>query len=828
MRYLLCLLWVLCVAGRGVAQAQPASLSQPPVDAGIEGTWSPLPNEAGRDGQTPQGAWNNKADGKELSFILEAGQTGTWQATRAEPLPEGNWTLDLVLTAPPYSANFQLLVGPRLPQGRRAPGSWSLDIEPRSSENGVRLYTYGNGIEGNMGQMSNGTTHWLRLTYDSAARRLQAWINGRPFRGSATGLALVREPITIKAVAASRRQEPHKLTLHLFRVHPALPPVLPISKGLAFKGWQRAKPSAEIVVPPELILQLETLSQTADVEAEGRAGALAALLLAEWATKRQVSAERWKNTADFAEKSLDINLKALSVLTPIAAACANDKEREQTQRWTRVFFDGLTGESQKQAEEQVMLLRMALCDPSRAATQFLKGNMSHRAVFTLVEDLKSSDPMLAQALYQSVDTNLGWILPELQQVAPLQAKIIVERLLAGQTLRGSGTLPTYELTLAAYRMANHDLPLAVALLERLPPGSSRTDTLRLVSEALQFTTASKMPAAQKENWEAALRKMLALWQPSEGDDSPVPLLAQLAAWQIASGQKEAAQSTLREASGKIGKLPHTHFRDTWAIARAAFFNGQLPEAQEWWDKTKTLLAKREINVGGFSGQPPAANLVRDLLRAGQRDSALKLLRDLPVNSETHIAWELLLRAIVRDEPSQLGAFFAALPASTPDYRRPEMARTAVRRLALSDIGAARALAAQLAAQMPEAARPEFEKSLGLPDEKALSDEISNTLKSLRPGAALFADNSVLDRAARLPLKEVAALEPLFSAHRSIYAQLCLYSIANAAGLNSDSLWLRFRDAESQSGWSSPWGAGNLESAIRVDQRNRREAEYLLR
>lgn len=116
----------------------------------------------------------------------------------------------------------------------------------------------------------------------------------------------------------------------------------------------------------------------------------------------------------------------------------------------------------------------------------------------------------------------------------------------------------------------------------------------------------------------------------------------------------------------------------------------------------------------------------------------------------------------------------------------------------------------------------------MPDDKALSDEISNALKNLRPGAALFADNSVLDCDARLPLKEVAALEPLFNAHRSIYAQLCIYAIANTAGLSNDPLWLRFRDAESQLGWSSPWGAGNLESAIRVDQRNRREAEYLLR
>lgn len=786
-------------------------MAQPPAEAGVEGTWSPLPNQPGRDGKAPTGAWIASADHKALTSVVEPLQTGVWPVARAEPLPEGDWTLDMALTTPAYSgANFLLQVGSRAANGSETAGLWTVQVEP-GGEAGVRVYTFGKGIEGNMGQTSTGTTHWLRFTYEAKARRLLGWINGKALRGTAEGLALAREPVRCSITTHTPDQQAPKFTLSVFRVRPGLPAVAPPAVGAAFKGWQRRKPLEQLVIPAELSAQLGALAAAPDVEPEGRADALAALLIGDWATRGQVSADHWNLASQFVEKSLDVNVQALSVLTPLAAACADDKQREQTRKWTRLFFDALLLEPQRRSEEEAMLVRMALCDPAQSAAQLLKRTVPIRAAFSIADDLKSSDPALSLALYQSLNASSAWLLPELRAVAPLQAQDVVNHLLAGQAADNQGQgRALRDLSFAAYRMANADLPLAVKLLERIENAQSRASTLRFMSESLRFAPGI-VPDPQAE---AALRKMVALWQPSERDDSAVPLLAQIAAWQLASGQKDAAQNTLHEAAAKIGKLPETRFRDTWAIARLAS-GWQLPDAASWLETARSAATSREAN--GYGEQAPLTVMTRDLLSDGQRDRALELLRGLPVGTEASSAWQTLLRATLREEPTRLSALLAAMPEG---YRRSEQVLMVARLLSRSDPAAARALLVQL----PAEARERAEKSLPPSDAKSLGDELSVALKSLRPGAPLPSGNSVFARIERLPLAELAALEPAFAANRTVYARLCLNAIVRAAGLSQDPIWQRFLDAEDQGGWNTPWGVDALEYAVRAEQQNRRERD----
>jgi hypothetical protein len=582
---------------------------------------------------------------------------------------------------------------------------------------------------------------------------------------------------------------------------------------MAYRGWRRASPR-QALVPAEFITKLEAMAQGTD-EPETKGIALAALVVAEWMAQGEANGAQWQRATNFVEKSLEVDRRALSFLTPIAAASADEKGREQARRWARIFFDGSPENLENDSTEQADLIRMSACDPARATTLLLKRGVPFHMAFLLANDLKESDPALALALYGNLNANAAWLLPELQRVAPLHANMIIERLLDGQAAHGQSSAGR-DLTFAAYRLASHDLPLAVALLERIDKPLARAETLRFMGESLRLAPVAK-PDPQSE---AALRRMIELWQPSENDDSPVPLWVQLAAWQAAAGQKDAAQETLRQAAEKSGKLPQTRFRDTWAIARVAV-QGQLPDAALWWDKAKELVSDPELNpYGAYGEQAPVAVITRDLLRESgfkaSRERLLELLRGLPPRADAQSSWQALLEAALREDPSQVAALLEAMP----EEQRAQVARIVARRLMFKDALAARAFVEQLPPPLAASLRPSLETS-PLGAEKSLTEDLSALLKNMRPGVRpAWSGDSVLGRAGRLSFKELADLEPVFVAHRGIYARLCLGAVISAVGLQEEPVWQRFRDAESDRGWSIPWGVSSLADAVRSERDNR--------
>lgn len=785
----------------------------------ITGTWQPVPAQ----GQTA--TWEVLPD--RLRLDIPAGSAGDCSIACSEPVPDGDWTMDLwmVLHCPGsyYSANTTVSVGEKGkgPYLAIRLGMRKNDAEFTATYGDARGSSYSIARDYHI-RAGAGPIAWLRISYSKQTGRIKVRVNGQ-LATTSNAAAIVPPATPILHFKKNAVEAPSAFEVVSYQVTPGAEPDA-YSTGAAYAGWQESLGSEGLRSVPDLADRLQKMYEDPRLTPAGRAYVLASSVLAEKASAGKVGVETWKQVADFVQANGQKDPISLLCILPIAAACADEAQRAEVRSWSSICAELPIPAWRDIADKHRSLQRVSLVDPVLTADVTLYANrkLHLRLTRSLVAQLSKTDPGYALALHVYPIGNdgfkcprLAWMLPEIEAVCPSYYHLAV-RNLCERADEKTETPKEHDrsLSYAAYRLASADPETALGLLGMIRDAQIRAETLPFMADALTEAQSSDMD----KTIEAELRASISNWTESRSEPSPVERYVRLAKWYQTKGRTEDAIAAVRECTDKMGESTGARFRSARDIARTMFAL-RLPETDEWTKKAMDLALAADAegsDTGGGIYITATFLMVTDLLAQDRFDDAFALANKAEPDGTS---WEMIFTGLIQhiartDMPRAL----EMLDEYPRAVSRNSLVANLIRRMDGRDPDKAKALFESIAPERK--LEMAFRIGDALPREemtRVCTDALTTSLKSdYRFGQ--YSISQIDAWLSGIGLDVLFSFEPMFAESYDRFAHEVLGNVADKCGLDDDWMWQCYNGTNVNMNGSGqlPWMCEELRRAIKSE------------
>jgi|GEM_PF-4879748 len=795
MRYIFSVLLVIYLASFTTINASQSESK--PVETGVTGTWVPESNSGANYGWQQSGKQLKFLYGPELSY-------GPYKITRTEPLPDGDYTIDLWIETVSKYDTISLCIG-----------------DPKTSHNRpvISVAEF----------MNRGLPlRWVRMACKRDDDMFVLSVDGKSGLRSASDCG-VRYDGQLTLVVQSGKYDagsPEVLRVISCTVTPGVGADFG-APGPAFQGWStKIKP-----ISPEDIAdfepKMEALYATAKYDA-GKSYTLAAMILAEYCSKGVLGGQVWKHVRDLVTDLLPRERSGLAIVLPIAAACGDANQRAQIKNWTAEFFaikDYSQWQSMKvnsETEAKAMLL-----DP------VLAGRMSQHVSYedykyltTVLQKISpefSSIPIMDCLAEEDWKPEVvAWMLPDVLAASPRFGKSAVDvvRKFAKQKTPMPGE-PDKQLSFAAYRLAKVDPAMSDEFLSVIKDPEAKADTIYYIANALAGD-GDTLTRQMVDTIEKLMRQSIADWKPTGLRSSPVSVMMRLVKFLDSQKQTQKANDLLAETITKIGVTTVDEARDTLEIAR---YKRQTKAAdfQEWWDRAITTAQKADEERDGSDNVDAIyisglSLMVRDLVKDNQIIEAVKLVKLMdPVKTQDNRAMALdsIILQVIKTDPNAAIQYLTDYPDTRAKYG---ITGTIAVKIAPNDLRKA----LDLLQTIPESFRTNALLRIAafIPISK-LSTVIEELKTAIAAGIKPTYDgsftsgfgNGPANLYTSLPIETLLSLSDAFTKSPDLLAVYLLASIVKHCGLDTDPIWVQYWGTKRFDSKGNPWGVSKLRYAV---------------
>lgn len=739
-------------------------------------------------------------------FVWLKDTPATTVLRRRDPLPTLSWTVDLYLLQTGDSPSHYAPLVLRSADGER---TVNIELDPSYDRGEVNLR--GNRQNDYWGNdyldAAAGPLHWVRLSFDHPHGRLSVWVNGERVRTQAPRLALGGARLQLGEAQVQDTQRLAPMELFAFAVQDTAYEPPATLTGPAFDGW-RSQPKLTEAVRAQLRATRDKLAARR-LDSGARAFALATIAAIERATDGRVGTDTWAAVlAQFPDLST-ADRAAAALLLPVAAACGDAAQRADLRPLLPAHFAAL-GQRQAGPEDDPRdaSLRGTLLDPLQALRGPGAQGMHMRDALAHADRLATVSPLdafnlLARTVHGEWRSPAGaaWLWPRWQAVSPTYADGLIRLLLAWaaqEDLLVQGPSADQGLAILAWRLADRDPARAIRCLAALPSDSEyQAEAL----EALADRLGPLKDAAAWTSLASACRARLAARQPDDERADPTPVRVLLARCYFGLGRVAEAKAQLELAAGHRGERAAERFEHARLLA-AVEAEWQLPDAVAWLEAARTAAVAADADTfdrGGRASQSAVAQLVADVARRGEFDSALKLGQSAPAEATTLCA-AIVAVAAETAQPDLAARVLATLP----NPRGPLLALA--RKLLHHEADGLLAESTSLDRVTP--LRP-----------AQLAEDIAARVKELGQRHGRWDQRGALAELDKLTPARLWALEPAFGSDTWLFHRQLLETVLTVCGWASDPLWEQQAACSFQGGWSIPWGATRLRQIRATTERN---------
>jgi hypothetical protein len=735
----------------------------------------------------------------DLRFISgpALGSKHDFSAVYNDPLPEGDWTLDMCVRLVGTATHLSIAGASATPQR-------------------IQRFIPIAGIPVNPGKDS--CLRWIRIACSYSQEKMTVMIDGKQVTFQGEGLTrLPVAPLQLQVYLSSADNvEREALRVVSFVVTKgADTPMRAV--GPAFTGWPTPRKADAFKNVTSLDKRLETVYQAAETD-KGRADVLATKMLVDYSAQAAISAGTWQQLSSFIKNLPPNDQDDLMAVLSIAAACGSTVQREQVKIWAESFF--VKGFGPKAASQALLLDPVYITRLDHSVnylvlpywTQVLQKSAPQYTLLPMTRFLNDHDwnPKIC-----------AWFLPEIMTTSPAYGKELHAALLDLLNDPNSKSGAWDEVrSFAAARMAPHYMALAQEFLAGINSSETKANTIIYIAEdasagkpfddatARQVESLLKQYSTDKSNmhpWETTTSRLL-------------PLIN----FYISQHQNQKAIQTLTQASSAIDGTPEVIRGDTISVARLKR-KLHTDDYRMWWDRAVALATAQdkeihELNSPGDIYISPSTLLARDLVADNQLDAALTIASgmdpDTLRNNKSMILASIILKLLHTDVP-QAVALLGEFPKGDAKIN---ITINIATKLAQTDLP--RAL--QQIEPLPQSAQTNTLLYI-LESSSPRQDIALEKLKAIiaatgfkRTIQSTTRYGLMAPKWSRLPVDTLLSLWEPEKKTPDYFAYCLLFSTAHALELDDDPMWIQY-SGNYKTDSSIPWGPTSIRDVGHVKE-----------